>query len=246
MALVFVQVSEDKRKKLQSKLAELWENVANAKAIDPKKAGLQAFGLTLIPAFSVVGIICILSVSMGLGMPMKDLPETAGLILFVTIVLLSAVVALVVGCFTTKKAKKDKDMEIIAQEAILLQEEPLINADILKIDEALNQSATARDAAIAFLPDKYRNIYTLDFLLETVKNLRADTLKEAINLYEAHLSDMELKNQLNQMQMATQMQTEQLEIMNNYMEQINRNQAQMSDDIADIKYTQYIEWLRNS
>lgn len=83
-------------------------------------------------------------------------------------------------------------------------------------------------------------------MFEAVENLRADTLKEAINLYEDNLRDMELKNQLSQMQMATQIQTEQLQIMNNYMEQINNNQAQMRDDIADIKYTQYIEWLRNS
>ena len=121
-----------------------------------------------------------------------------------------------------------------------------LNEEIKEIHTTINECRETGDKVLSFLPESYQNLHAVNFILEVVKYLRADTIKEAINLYEAHLSDMELKNQLNHMQMATQMQTEQLEIMNNYMEQINRDQAQMSDDIADIKYTQYIEWLRNS
>jgi hypothetical protein len=37
---------------------------------------------------------------------------------------------------------------------------------------------------VLFLPEKYRTSYAVECLHEYIKNMRADTLKEAINLYE--------------------------------------------------------------
>ena len=89
-----------------------------------------------------------------------------------------------------------------------------------------------------FLPEKYHNILAIGFMLSTVENLRANTLTEAINLYENEIHHWELKNILNN--------TEKIQQKNNmYMQLIlsetQRNQEILMDSMRDIKIMQLLD-----
>lgn len=86
-----------------------------------------------------------------------------------------------------------------------------------------------------FLPEKYRSIEAIGFMLEAVYNLRADTLKEVINLYEAELRDRNI----------ARMQQLQNERMLYAMSQINDNQERINSTLQEIKTLQFVDIMTN-
>ena len=86
-----------------------------------------------------------------------------------------------------------------------------------------------------FLPTKYHTVHALGFMMEAVYNLRADTLKEAINLYE---DDLIRKDN-------ARMQELQYERILYAMQQINENQDRINSSLQDIKTLQFVDIIKN-
>ncbi len=67
------------------------------------------------------------------------------------------------------------------------QELILIQKNIVQLKNQLNRS---------ILPHDYQNPYAVDWIVKAVENKRADTLKEAINLFEQHKMAEEIKTEI--------------------------------------------------
>ena len=109
-----------------------------------------------------------------------------------------------------------------------------LNEQIKTIHSDLNEYMTAKQHYLEFLPSSYRNIMAVGFMMEAVQNLRADTLKEAINLYE-----QELKHQA--AMEAAEMQRMQNENMLHAMELAQSTLDANNAILEDIRLREYID-----
>jgi len=90
-----------------------------------------------------------------------------------------------------------------------------------------------------FLPEKYQEFYAVLFMLDAVKSLRADTLKEAINLWEAELKWIAEQQQKRQFEAIRQRQNAQMLAA---MSAIESNQEQLNSNLRDIKVMQFMDY----
>ncbi len=90
-----------------------------------------------------------------------------------------------------------------------------------------------------FLPTKYQEVNPVVFMLDAVKTLRADTLKEAINLWEAELKWIAEQQQKRQFEAIRQRQNAQMMAA---LSEIESNQEQLNSNLRDIKVMQYIDY----
>jgi hypothetical protein len=87
--------------------------------------------------------------------------------------------------------KENESKNRIVAQSQINQSEARIN-ELQKMKE---QMLLQKKQALSFLPEVYRNFSAVSFMRQAVQNLRADTLKEAINLYEAELYRVQLDAQ---------------------------------------------------
>ncbi|MBE6654279.1 MAG: hypothetical protein E7608_02330 [Ruminococcaceae bacterium] len=92
------------------------------------------------------------------------------------------------------------------------------------------------------MPEKYRNTQAIAFLGEAVKNCRADTLKEAINLYESKIerdarwdAEMEMKREEASLQAAHMQEMERI------AREMNETNKNIEADISKIKWMEYYD-----
>ena len=88
---------------------------------------------------------------------------------------------------------------------------------------------------IEFLPKKYQTADAVVFMLESVKNLRADTLTDVINLYEEELFR---RAQLKSTKQIAQMQQQFNEQMLEAMQDIERGQETLQSDLRIVQAMQ--------
>lgn len=86
--------------------------------------------------------------------------------------------------------KREQKAELYYNKSMpqLLQNKSAVEEELKK----LYSSKEAKDM-MEFIPDKYQSVHAANFIYEAVDNQRADTLKEALNLYEedSHRTRME-------------------------------------------------------
>lgn len=91
---------------------------------------------------------------------------------------------------------------------------------------------------IEFLPMQYRDLQAVSFMLLAVANGRADTLKEAINLYEEQLHRWKLEN-------AVQQSLEMQEYLAMAVDELNSQQAETNAHLRSIEFMQYLQYLNS-
>ena len=131
-----------------------------------------------------------------------------------------------------EKAKKDYD-KALAQINPKIEEE---RKGIEKIEKECTELAPYKAKALEFLPEAYWNLDAVAFMLMAIKNGRADTLKEVINLYEQELRHWEM---MGAMQMNAEITTAALSEIESNQQIINENINRRFDtmtalQIADI------------
>ena len=258
VGMLFLQQAKNERNKVNNELQKLKNEVDDAEfELDNEKEKFKEgkkFGSWIGPFFGglaggyfIGGILIAIIVSIIASIFGFDMNSIQN---YMMISLL--IIAILAGVGVAYSEANDKSGIENAQKALataenaLAKDSPALETQISRIDVTISQIQAKCDELCAFLPQKYRTLHAIDFMFEALDNMRADTLKEVINLYESHLSDMELKQQLNRMQIASAIQTQELQIMNSMMDKLEKNQSSMSDDIADIKNMQYNEWIQNN
>ena len=139
-----------------------------------------------------------------------------------------------------KKYKKKAIKEHEALEAELLPKMDKIEKEIAQIQARLEQFVKGNEARYQFLPSNYRNHHAVGFMLKAVENLRADTLRDVINLYEHELHMLEQERIL---QDAAEMQRIQNASMLYTMESIERNQKRMNSNLEFMQAMQFISMM---
>ncbi|MBQ5794097.1 MAG: hypothetical protein IIW17_08775, partial [Clostridia bacterium] len=91
---------------------------------------------------------------------------------------------------------------------------------------------------LEFLPTSYRNVMAVGFMLEAVQNLRADTLKEAINLYEQELKHMAAME-------VAELQRAQNENLMYLLEQAKSDIEANNEVLQDIRFMQFLNMHNN-
>ena len=129
--------------------------------------------------------------------------------------------------------KKKKENKVYEKE---------VNEKIKEIEKIDKECWEIGKHFLDFLPQKYRNSQAIAFLGEAVKNCRADTLKEAINLYETKIesdarwaAEMEIKRE------EVALQTAHMKEMERMAREMNATNKNIEDDISKIKWMEYYD-----
>ncbi len=91
---------------------------------------------------------------------------------------------------------------------------------------------------IEFLPMQYRNLQAVSFMYLAVGNGRADTLKEAINLYEEQLHRWKMEEY-------AQEAAETEAYMASALDELNTRQAETNAHLQAIEFIEYLNYLEN-
>ena len=116
----------------------------------------------------------------------------------------------VVAFFLLKRKRDNQGNEYTR----LINEANAIKADIVKNDKELQD--LNNDAELSFVPEKYKNPAALDFIYQALLNKRANTLSEAINLFEENVYRTNMQR----------MQDEQLRVTKQQLEEMQRQKEQ--------------------
>jgi len=107
--------------------------------------------------------------------------------------------------------------------------------------EKINEIWAGYTGYFSFLPEKYQNVYAVSFMLDAVASMRADTLKEAINLWEDELKWIKDQEQKRQYETIRQRQNEQMLAA---MSELEANQELINSNLRDIKFMQYVDYMK--
>ncbi len=137
-----------------------------------------------------------------------------------------------------RKAKAFKQCEE-EQKEIQLKIDAVENEEE-ELQANLREFADKNQHYLDFLPSSYRNPQAIGFMLKAVENLRADCLKDVINLYEQELHYLEQERILNN---TAEMQRIYNENLIYVMDSIDRNQRQINSSLQNIQTLQFISML---
>lgn len=109
--------------------------------------------------------------------------------------LITGIIQVAVGCIVVKfiykkineKIDADNQQIVAENEQVKAQEQAVLN-DLQKVQIAY------RERVSYWYPDNYCSVDAVEFFHNAVKNYRADSLKEAINLYETALHQRRVEN----------------------------------------------------
>ena len=116
------------------------------------------------------------------------------LVLLIAIILWSiigdigVIIGIVAGFFLRKYYFKYKNEKIDQKNQALLTNENAILTELKKVQ------ALYRENLSSWYPENYCSVDAVEFFHSTIKNYRADNLKEAINLYEISLHQRRVEN----------------------------------------------------
>ena len=114
----------------------------------------------------------------------------------------------------------------------------ILKENIKTLDNAISSYAEVSDKILDFLPLQYRTIHAVGFMIDAVQQGYANTLQEAICLYEARLSEM--KN-IYELCMASRMQQEEQEIMVDWIRKNRYCREEIEKYLSQIKDSQYFD-----
>ena len=109
-------------------------------------------------------------------------------------------------------------------------------SDIEQIKEAVERFGEANKHVLDFLPHKYRNLEAASYMLMVVVDQRAETFKEALNLYEEQLHRWRLED-------AAQNSIEAQEYIALALDELNDRQAETNAHLSAIEQMQFIEYI---
>lgn len=153
---------------------------------------------------------------------------------------LCAVVGPTISIIRRQKAMKKAKNELACVSTDINKVISQINNDIREVEKARNEYARENSHYFNFLPAHYHNESAIAFMLQALENMRADTLKEVINLYEYELHLRRQEQILEDHAYAQRLHNEQMEYL---MASINRSQENMRSDMQFMAAMQAIDIL---
>lgn len=159
--------------------------------------------------------------------------------MFFSIFLIGAIMLLSARKMRLKHIK-DAEKEYKEVQSRLLSENKKIKVKKEELAVEFQKNWKLASECYDFLPSKYQELSPVLFMLDAVKTLRADTLKEAINLWEAELKWIAEQQQKRQYEEIRRRQNAQMMAA---LSSIESNQEQLNSNLKDIKVMQYIDYF---
>ena len=94
------------------------------------------------------------------------------------------------------------------------------------------------------VPPAYRNLQAVAYMTYVVSNDRADTLREAMNLYEEQLHRWKVESAAKQTAEAQKYIASVINEMNSRQSEMNERQAEINERIRHIEYMEYQEYIK--
>lgn len=129
---------------------------------------------------------------------------------FITALVAVVLIGFIVMLFAIHKNKNKKRKAKLAVEVQKCEE------DLKKQVDVLNQIIRVNYSNFIALPEKYRYSFAVSTMLGYLNSMRADNMKEAINLYEEELHRMRMEKGQQRMIMIQQQQQRTLNTIQNY------------------------------
>jgi len=121
---------------------------------------------------------------------------------------------------------------------------PQLESEIKTLEKEIKEQSEKNEQFIAFLPKLYRyNLEAVSFMAIAVESMRADTLKEAINLWEDHKMKEQANAKIqatiaeNAMAMQAQIQA-QTDRVADLMRDFNASQENINDELRHMRFNQ--------
>lgn len=134
---------------------------------------------------------------------------------------------------TTKRIEKECDDDFECRIKPQIEES---QNNLISLKQNLSSFAKDNHYVVEFLPAPYRNPQAASYMLLAVSNGRADTLKEAINLYEEQLHRWKLEQYARQS-------AEAQEYCALAMDELNSRQAQTNAHLQAIEIMQFVNFI---
>ncbi len=238
--LIGVEALSEEIEKRELELQELCKKEKHLKSHSEKKpnstATLIILPIVLFLLSITVAVAFIVGGGMGVIMAFRGGSEAGigftllmlafgGVLLLIGIgVLLLPLIVFVKMLHSNTKHKKEapKKYEEFYKNTYLPESERL-SAEITDLKEKRSEFQQVNADALEFLPVDYRDIVPITFIFTAVKNCRADTLKEALNLFEQERRHWE---QMQALQEVAAMQEEYYDVA---LSEIRHNSAVLED-----------------
>ena len=201
-------------------------------------AGYIIAGILLL-YFPIAGLVCLIGmIGMGEALGRED---AIMLLIYLTIGWIPSILLF------AKRAKLKRIRKKRIQEYEILKEEK--EASFRMAEEALEvaksqvkQFKEETEHYLTFLKPSYDNLIAALYLFKCIRDGRADTLKEAKNLYETQLHNWKVEKILGDM---VRMQNIQQEFVANALDEISQNQQNINSTLQSIQTVQIMNSLKN-
>ena len=216
-------------------------------ALDDKPKGYRAkkgWGWFLLIFFETGSII---TIGQGLGALFSNHPEYFFQTFIIGLALLPPAILgipLLIAARTSLKKHRESNKKLMEQ--LRQEDEVKSKADEAAIAQLEADAVTLQEAAtelLTFLPETYRNAEAVCFMLLAVKDGRADTLKEAMNLYEEQLHRWKMEKLAAN---SARMQQIHMASMQAALQEISNNQSQIQDQLSTVTALQITDMLKNA
>lgn len=116
-------------------------------------------------------------------------------------------------------------------------------AKIAKIEDELLQFRDKNKAVIKFLPEDYQeDIQAVGYMIHVIKNGLADTLKEALQLFNEQKHRWKMEEAMHGMAKNMEMHNQEMEA---YMSEISAQQRIANSRLADIEMLTFLDYVNN-
>ena len=156
-------------------------------------------------------------------------------------VTIAGIILLLSVLVSTKKHKKKAPAVYEQIKAKNEAENKILEERINQIADEFIEYWNSSLHLLDFLPEDYRTAHAVCFMLKAVKNLRADTLKEAINLYDQELKHLEAMAAAERQRIQNEELLYTMELLNLNMETMNSNQERTNRKLDDISFMQSMQ-----
>lgn len=167
------------------------------------------------------------------------------LLIFISCTNLFIPLGIPIGIITYKSTYcRKKDEQLIAEAEKYFEEvycpiEQECSNNIQNLTNERNEFVNANKHILQFLPEEYRNATAVIYMEQAVRNCRADSLKEAINLYEDQLHKWKIEQQNQELLDQQALQNYLIEEQRDAMDRLRREQRSTNTALAGIEALQF-------
>ena len=234
-ATKYCQVCEQALGLIQSKQEEIHVVQENFPKLKWRKTHLKETAFHFCCWLFAVSIITLISTFIYFATEGEDYRFLAPIFIAgATIFIMISLFLLVISRSGLKKAIRETD------HIYKYQIEPEITKGLQEIKEIKDETekyGVAYRHLLDFLPAKYRNFQATSYMLMAVTDQRAETLKEAMNLYEEQLYRWKIED-------AMQKNIEMQQYMADAVNELNSRQAEANEHLSAIEQYAFIEYLK--